>query len=248
VREKALELRKEGTSIYVKAGTEANGRQRQLQRTLECYNEALRHSSLSPETPSLLLQETAITIANRSAAFVELKRYEEALVDIELALRLGYPSNLRWKVLLRKASILLAWGKFEGVLEVIDLIRNEPEIDMRGGLSNKLKDLAAKAAEGLQSLRVDKEDTIGRDKSQSPTENKICNRNPFEENPDFEYASTALKIQYDPARQRSVVTVKDLEVGDVLFREIPYASVLLPDFYPTHCHHCQADFLFALFP
>ncbi len=30
-----------------------------------------------------------------------------------------------------------------------------------------------------------------------------------------------------------------IQVGDVLFSELPFCSVLLPDQYASHCHHCQ---------
>lgn len=31
---------------------------------------------------------------------------------------------------------------------------------------------------------------------------------------------------------------RDVAVGDVLCVERPYATILLPDHYETHCHHC----------
>ena len=35
---------------------------------------------------------------------------------------------------------------------------------------------------------------------------------------------------------------RDIGVGDVFIVEKPYAAVLLPDHYNTHCHHCFYKF------
>ena len=34
------------------------------------------------------------------------------------------------------------------------------------------------------------------------------------------------------------MSTQDLKIGSILFSEMPYASVLLPEHYLTHCHHC----------
>ena len=39
------------------------------------------------------------------------------------------------------------------------------------------------------------------------------------------------------------VTNQDVEVGSVLFSEMPYSSVLLSEHYATHCHHCYLPFI-----
>merc|ERR1719278_206461 len=39
-------------------------------------------------------------------------------------------------------------------------------------------------------------------------------------------------------RGRYVVSTNPIEIGSILFSELPYSSVLLPEHYSTHCHHC----------
>ena len=34
------------------------------------------------------------------------------------------------------------------------------------------------------------------------------------------------------------VSTNPIEIGSILFSELPYSSVLLPEHYSTHCHHC----------
>ena len=41
---------------------------------------------------------------------------------------------------------------------------------------------------------------------------------------------------------RYVITTKPIKIGDVLFSEMPYASILLPEHYSSHCHHCVSIF------
>ena len=56
--------------------------------------------------------------------------------------------------------------------------------------------------------------------------------------PDLAGASKILEVKASIGQGRHVTTREDLAVGDVLFSEVPYSSVLLPEHYSTHCHHC----------
>merc|ERR1719412_51768 len=44
-------------------------------------------------------------------------------------------------------------------------------------------------------------------------------------------------------RGRHVVAKQHIAVGSVLFSELPYSSVLLPEHYSTHCHHCYTTLI-----
>ena len=243
--EEAQIHRKVGSAYFGKAGTET--RIDRLKTALIHYNAALLHTCISPDCCPENREETAIIFANRSAVFFELKRYHLAMKDIELALEFGYPSNLKWKVWLRQANILLAWNKFSKVLELIESIRSSLELSggLTDGASSKLRDLHEAAKQGLEASRLCPVKELD---DESARYAKVYNKTPYEENPDFEGASIALKINYEPEAQRYVVTTKDLQLGDVLFNELPYASVLIPEYDRTHCHHCHADMLFSIFP
>jgi len=51
-------------------------------------------------------KELSLSLANRSAALFSLKAYNLALDDIRLALEVGYPKELRFKLLERKVLYL----------------------------------------------------------------------------------------------------------------------------------------------
>jgi tetratricopeptide (TPR) repeat protein len=44
-------------------------------------------------------------------------------------------------------------------------------------------------------------------------------------------------------RGRHVVANQNIDVGSVLFSELPYSSVLLPEHYSTHCHQCYTSLI-----
>ena len=52
-------------------------------------------------------KELSLSLANRSAALFSLKAYNLALDDIRLALEVGYPKELRFKLLERKVLYLI---------------------------------------------------------------------------------------------------------------------------------------------
>ena len=58
-------------------------------------------------------------------------------------------------------------------------------------------------------------------------------------NTNFPSASSILEQKTAPNyKGRYVITTKPIKIGDVLFSEMPYASILLPEHYSSHCHHC----------
>ena len=50
--------------------------------------------------------------ANRSAALMHMHEYDASLDDIEEALNNGYPAELQYKLLERRAKCLLSTGRF----------------------------------------------------------------------------------------------------------------------------------------
>ena len=55
-------------------------------------------------------------------------------------------------------------------------------------------------------------------------------------------AASILELKHENNRGRYVIANKPVKVGDVLFSELPYASILLPEHYSSHCHHCVSPF------
>ena len=59
-------------------------------------------------------------------------------------------------------------------------------------------------------------------------------------------AASILELKHENNRGRYVIANKPVKVGDVLFSELPYASILLPEHYSSHCHHCVSEELLQM--
>ena len=57
-------------------------------------------------------------------------------------------------------------------------------------------------------------------------------------NPVLPCARSDVRIQYHPDKGRYLVADKDVGPGEVLLIEKPYSSILLPEYYSTHCQTC----------
>lgn len=55
---------------------------------------------------------------------------------------------------------------------------------------------------------------------------------------DYISLSKRIRVEQSPESGRYVVAGSHIQVGDILAVEEPYASVMNPKKYGTHCHHC----------
>lgn len=86
----SLKKRKDGNKAF---------QEREWTVAMEKYNESLCHAKIGSKHVSL-------AYANRSACFFNMKKYNECLVDIQLAKENGYPEDLMAKLDTRKADCL----------------------------------------------------------------------------------------------------------------------------------------------
>ena len=86
--EKALELKDQGNKLF---------KERKPIEAKDFYTKALMHCPFNNEDPSNN-KEYSIILANRSAALDQAYLFEAALQDIDLALKCGYPKELKFKV------------------------------------------------------------------------------------------------------------------------------------------------------
>lgn len=80
--------------------------------------------------------ELAMAYANRSASLLHLGDYSRALGDIELALDSGYPIDLRYKLIERRAKCLLGLGRPPAEIKsacgsAVDAVRQSPLNDAK---------------------------------------------------------------------------------------------------------------------
>ncbi|XP_039763788.1 SET and MYND domain-containing protein 4-like [Pararge aegeria] len=173
-----------------------------------------------------------LALANRSAALLRMKRFEECLSDIDLAIEHGYPIEQRHKLLLRRSDCYV-------------------ELHQRTKASLSL-DAAIQHANSLElsatnSLEFERHIKILEKKLELVEENGCVNKSVvlpdwyLGMNPNFSAASKAIELRRNDSAGRHVVVTESTHRGDVLFSEEPYAWVALPS-EDTVCEMCcQGD-------
>ncbi|XP_067002891.2 SET and MYND domain-containing protein 4 isoform X2 [Anabrus simplex] len=195
--------------------------------SLLMYTESIRYAPDNSEDLSLAL-------ANRSAALFHMQYFEK-----------GYPSHLQYKLHMRKGQCLLKLGKCEEAVkaletakQALELVKDAP-ITKKSSLEFDIEKVLHEAISQLQTGRTDGVPTPGAQfEIPSPS---------YGENEKFAYASAALDLKVNEEKGRHVIANRDIQMGDILFVEKPFAFVVLPDQYGKHCHHCVKA-IFAAIP
>lgn len=205
---------------------------------MECYTKAVLNAPICSETDSEDDREYSLALANRSAALFQMRQTENALSDIRLALKYGYPKNLEYKLYDRMGKCYLDLDRHE---EAAESFRTAKECLEHAKLEEKrvklwrdavdkelsLCDLKPEAKKGKKEKRV----TFQGIKENVP----IVTGNPSKK---FPCASEAFDIRCAQGKGRYAVARRQVSVGDVLVAERPHASVLSYDLYNSHCHYC----------
>ncbi|XP_067144261.1 SET and MYND domain-containing protein 4-like [Centruroides vittatus] len=231
--EKASELRAEGNLCF---------QNREYEKAVEFYTQSVLAAPF-PDTydAGSHIEELAVGFGNRSAALFHLHRYKACLLDIERAFEYGYPKDLRAKLYLRKGQCLLKLGQSKLAHQAFD---------------EALQHLKQAKVDGKKAERLRKEIETHRQVTITESENRETQDDDDDDvliptltagsHPTIAYASAAVDMKYNEERGRYIVANRPISVGDTLFVEQPYASVLLPAHYNTHCHHCYLRFQAAV--
>ena len=84
----------------------------------------------------------------------------------------------------------------------------------------------------LQKIEEDGENITEKDNIQRPPHIKKTSQR-------FPAATSKMDIQHREGRGRYCVALETVKVGELVATEIPYMSVLDPEFYNSHCFHCM---------
>ncbi|CAB4055686.1 unnamed protein product [Lepeophtheirus salmonis] len=187
------------------------------------YTEALK---FSPVHPTLLHgEDMSVSAANRSAALYQLKKYEASVRDVDLALEAGYATEMAYKLYIRKCKCCLELGKISDAQNAFDKAIEAIE---RSGLKKELrKGIATDLQEAFINLMKEYP-------TNSVSDTKIDSNWPDWADlphPHSKYpaAIDSIEVCYDKNKGRHVIAKKDIEVGEVIFRENPLVCYLSPD-------------------
>ncbi|XP_060070783.1 SET and MYND domain-containing protein 4-like [Ylistrum balloti] len=212
--------------------------QKKYEESLHYYIKAIIHApGIEAKTEDL-----SLAYANMSASLYHLMKYQACLANITAAMESGYPDRLHHKLLLRQTQCLLYLKQIEDANTSVQVAKQH---------AGKMKSTDKKKADiFLQEIS-----SVER-KLANAVDNK-SNNDTYEMKktklPDLSYgrnqlvtqATSGLRMEQTREKGRHLVAARDLKAGDTLIVEKPFAAVLLPDHYDSHCHHCfgQLDLL-----
>lgn len=184
-----------------------------LDKALTAYMESIAYAL--PDS-----QEIAISYANRSAVFFFVDLLVECLKDIETALSLNYPEELKPKLLFRKGECCVKLAN-DSLMDSKFWLKAVPlNDDSRQTMKRHLRNCPS-AKE--RPIVLDESNIIPELKS--PSQKYRC-------------ASDAVQVCYSKTSGRHVVATRDIEIGEVLVVEKPYATILDQNNFYSHCSYC----------
>ncbi|KAK8747605.1 hypothetical protein OTU49_016491 [Cherax quadricarinatus] len=219
------------------AGNKCFGRKNNVE-ALKLYSQAVVKAPVPSEECADPRKMTlyAICLANRSAALYHLREYHYCVKDIDEALEHHYPKELKYKLYKRKARLLS---------------HMKQHIDARDAYRQALKWLDWAKME--REKRIEHQTDIQKWLKMYETGKVVKNWDipegyiePAPIIPDlaegsserFPSLSKKVDVKYDNNQGRYAVAAEDIEPGDVIATEKPFAAVLLREEYGNHCQKC----------
>ena len=189
------------------------------------------HVKIESEHAHSSSSELALGFGNRSAVLLQMKKHKECIEDIELALKYGYPEDLKYKLLDRKGRCLMELGKFKeaGVVfqslrEILDSTKLNlaQKTTIKASIEKKIEECASS-------------DEIPQKEARALIEVPTLSGPASERYPN---ASDAFEVRHNQEYGRYGVAAKDVRIGDVILVESPYVCVLNQDMFDIRCYHC----------
>jgi len=211
----------------------------------------LQRSESETVPPTCANAEYVLALGNRSACLLQLKKYDECLRDIDLALARGYPTAMRYKLLDRRARALFEMNRFSEAADTLHLLLDGALAESR--LDDERRSTLARGAEKklnfctsviISSANQNATPSVAAVSTSSATAAAASTLAdcPLElsgsKSKRFPGASDSFDVAYQADRGRYAVAAKDVAVSDVVLIEVPYVSVLSPDQYDKRCYNC----------
>lgn len=230
---KSNEFRQKGNDLYGK---------KRYADAIEKYNVSIRYG-VNPKLKTVILpvvesmgeviQGLGTSYANRSAAFFQLNEFHLCLVDIENALQNGYAASLRHKLVERKLACLYRLGNYEKVLETI-AEEHALELEIFKQYMKNIEEVKKRKEAGTET-KIDNEV-----KNYLDSHIVISYAIPDEDkNSRLVCASKDICIEYGVEKGFFIKAEVEIEAGDLIVDEPPYASVLLGKSLEEFCFECQ---------
>ncbi|KAI4487055.1 hypothetical protein M0802_012078 [Mischocyttarus mexicanus] len=214
-------------------------------KALDSYSEAVLSAPLKEETTAAAAADLPVIFANRSAALYHLQEYEHSLNDIEEAIRLNYPKELRYKVEERRARCFLALRNnhkaiecFRSALQLLDYAKISSE------RKNKLgTDIMVMLTLMEKSQRLKEKNKILSQneiiKNETSNVKKVIPKI-IKPNPLYPACSKLVEIRNDVDSDvgRHAIATSKILPGEILIVEKPHCALLLEEYKVNLCFFC----------
>lgn len=172
----------------------------------------------------------ALAFANRSAALYSLTRYRLCLLDIDLAIKYGYPESNMFKLLIRKVKCLHILSVWTNDVEQIkdrlkNLLKNH---DTKEFVKTEIQNMF-EFLEQTQPEDMEKDELDVVDESMMKLSNVSKS---------LTQAADCVEMSYDNEKGRYLITNKDVSFGRLLVAEEPYVCNLDPKKRDQYCYNC----------
>ncbi|XP_076763579.1 protein-lysine N-methyltransferase SMYD4 [Xylocopa sonorina] len=215
--EESERLREQGNKVFVSAPLETGT----CLKALKLYTESVAYAPYPSE-------QLALAYANRSAVLMKLHKYQLCIDDIDRALALTYPDNLRGKLYVRKVECLNALKRPDVKDAVKEALCWLEKVSLDDASRKKLSDKLNSAKRIVSSNKVQGQNAV---KQPLLPQIKACNV-------EVPCASDAVAVTYNEEYGRHVVAARQISPGEVLAVEKPYSLMLNPENIRTHCSNC----------
>lgn len=189
------------------------------------YISAFCEYNKSVMTAKIDSKDYVLAVANRSAALYYLEEYEDCIHDIHQALDKKYPTELAYKLYEREVKCLKLIGK-----------TSQAKLKFNEFLLHLSRALLPKEKKKNIELQIKR---LLNETNKKETNNKF---NLIKllggPNKNIPALSKFVKMKYSESMGRCLVVSSDINPGDVLAIEKPYAGVLRQESYEHNCHNC----------
>ncbi|XP_023339607.1 SET and MYND domain-containing protein DDB_G0284059 [Eurytemora carolleeae] len=222
-KNRSNQLRESGNKAYS---------QKNNASALKLYTDAIRFAPyhlIDDDTSAGYGEELALAFANRSVVLVQLKNYEAALSDIDLAFMAQYPQNLRYKLYERKGRCLQALKQ--------DKLAEEAFNSCLSGIreSTLTEEKKQKLETEIKALIKNLSPSDDK-KGKEPEKRKIPQLK--RKNKNFPAFSDSVSIQYKESQGRFGVAVRDIPLGELVCLEEPPCFYLHEEMTGVNCSNC----------
>ena len=177
----------------------------------------------------------ALAYSNRAAALFKLN-YKGGLDDIERAMKLGYPDDMKFKLETKRAKFLCSIKEMDqaqkSIEKAIKYVENSDlSKNMVDKLSNDLQKLSTDCSEESSFFQLPKALA-----SLFENEEKMPDLN--ERHTIFSSLTRDCDVEVHEGRGRVVVAKRKFSPGELIAIEKPYSKKLYYDKLSSHCSHC----------